>query len=78
MLLFSKKWDIISLKGISDILPPSSENQLKIIRIAKHPTYPDSWLISESWFSEKRGPEKRKQTGQKMDCKSRDESNEPN
>ena len=35
----AKKWDIISLKGISDILPLNSENQLKIISIAKHPAY---------------------------------------
>ena len=38
----AKKRDIISLKGISDILPLNSENRVKIIRIAKHPAYPDS------------------------------------
>jgi len=32
----------VELKGISDILPLNSENRIKIIRIAKHPTYPDS------------------------------------
>ena len=37
-----KKRDIMSLSGISNILPLNLENRLKIIKIAKHPVYPDS------------------------------------
>ena len=37
-----KKRDIMSLSGISNILPLNLENRLKIIRITKHPAYPVS------------------------------------
>ena len=62
MLVLVQKLDIISIRGSSDILPLNSDNQLKIIRTAKHLGYSDSWLISESCFSNNRDPEKRKQT----------------
>jgi hypothetical protein len=32
----------MSVKGISDLLSFNSENRHQIIRIAKHPAYPDS------------------------------------
>ena len=36
--------------SILDILPLNSENRLKIIRIAKHPTYPDSQFSGQQTY----------------------------
>jgi len=53
LCLYSVQNNIISLKGISNILPLNSDNRLRIIRVAKYSAYLDSR------FLEMRNPKKR-------------------